>query len=294
MIREPELLETRGSRDRAIAWERLAEPQADQYDTRIVLDCARARGYVRPAPGGAPTIFDGAVAVRNSCRDLGPECTFIGPEHPNVARGCDLIRSWPCVFEQVKSLIDSVHLFLHAGSPYADDGVGSMSGPGGSEFGSISTTVNSAVGFAGSIVHEMAHHKLRALGVQFESADRLITNPPEQKFRSPVRYDCLRPMSAILQGQYAFTYSAALCLEIVRPGADPERDRRIAERALAVKLPKLVFGLEVLSKHAETDEEGAAFLEGLYDWCDRLFEDGFTLLDAMGVPPKRFAHPLSV
>ena len=169
-----------------------------------------------------------------------------------------------------------------------------MSGSGRSEFGVVSSTVNSAVGFAGSLVHEMAHHKLRALGVQFETAERLILNPPDQKFRSPVRYDCLRPMSAILQGQYAFTYSAALCLEIIRPGEQPKRDRRIAEQALAVKLPKLVFGLQVLRKHAEVDAEGAAFLEGLYDWCYRLFEDGFTLLETMRVPIKRFAHPLSV
>jgi hypothetical protein len=279
---------------REIAWERLAEPQNDQYDSMVVLECARAKGYVRPEPGDAPTIFDGTVAVRNDCRDLGPDCEFIGPEHPNVAKGCELIRSWPNAYTQVKLLIDSVNLFLHTKAPYDDEGVGSMSGSGGSEFGVVSTTVNSAVGFAGSIVHEMAHHKLRAIGVQFETAERLILNPPGQKFRSPVRYDCLRPMAAVLQGQYAFTYSAAVCLEIIRPGEHPERDRRIAEQALAVKLPKLVFGLEVLRKHAEVDAEGAAFLEGLYDWCCRLFEDGFSLLESRGVPIKRFAHPLSV
>jgi HEXXH motif-containing protein len=154
--------------------------------------------------------------------------------------------------------------------------------------------LNSAVGFAGSLVHEMAHHKLRSFGVQFETAEKLIRNPPEQNFRSPVRYDCLRPMSAVLHGQYAYTYSAAMCLEIVRPRSNPVLDRRIAEEALAVKLPKLVFGLEVLRRHAELDAEGTAFMEGLRSWSDRLFDDGFSLLKEMGVPIRKFAHPLKV
>jgi hypothetical protein len=277
-----------------IAWDRLAQPQDDQYDSKIVLEFAKRRGYVRPAPGDLPTIFDGQIAVRNDCPDLAPDCVLTGADHPNIQKACDLVRSWPAAYTQLQLLIDSVNVFLYSKSPYDDDGIGSMSGPGGSEFGVVSSTVNSAVGFAGSLVHEMAHHKLRALGVQFETAEKLITNPPEQKFRSPVRYDCLRPMSAILQGQYAFTYSAALCLEIVRSAVDPERRRRIAEQALAVKLPKLVFGLEVLKRHAEVDAEGAEFLEGLFAWCYDLFEDGFTLLENMHIPLKRFAHPLSV
>ena len=294
MTRGQDRLGNQGPDGLAIAWERLAEPQDDQYDSKVVLEFAKAKGYTRPDPGDAPTICDGRIAVRTGGPSLGPDCEPTGPEHPNVRKGIDLVRSWPAAFAQLPMLIDSVDLFLHVKSPYDDDGVGSSSGHGGSEFGVVSSTVNSAVGFAGSLVHEMAHHKLRALGVQFETAERLILNPPEQQFRSPVRYDCLRPMAAVLQGQYAFTYSAALCLEIIRPGELPDRDRRIAEQALAVKLPKLVFGLEVLRRHAEVDAEGAAFLEGLYSWCYRLFEDGFTLLETMGVPIKRFAHPLSV
>jgi hypothetical protein len=277
-----------------ISWDRLAEPQEDQYDSLVVLEFARKRGYLRSEPGNHPTLFDGEIAIRNDRPDLGPDCVLTSADHPNIAAACDLVRSWPAVFTQLQLLIESVNVFLHTGSPYDDDGVGSNSSSGGSEFGIVSSTVNSAVGFAGSLVHEMAHHKLRALGVQFETAERLIRNPPEQKFRSPVRYDCLRPMAAVLQGQYAFTYSAAMCLAIIRPRTNPGRDRRIAEDALAVKLPKLVFGLEVLKRHADVDAEGAGFLEGLFSWSYRLCDEGFSLLKEMKVPIKKFAHPLRV
>ncbi len=278
----------------SISWDRLAEPQEDQYDSLVVLELARRRGYVRSEPGGGATFFDGKIALRNDGPPPGPDCVATGADHPNIAATGELVRSWPAVFTQLQLLIESVSVFLHTGSPYLDDGVGSSSGSAGSEFGMVSSTVNSAVGFAGSLVHEMAHHKLRALGVQFESAERLIRNPPEQKFRSPVRYDCLRPMAAVLQGQYAFTYSAAMCLAILRPRKNPARDRRIAEEALAVKLPKLVFGLEVLKRHAKVDAEGGTFLEGLFAWTYRLLDEGLALLKEMNVPIKKFAHPLKV
>ena len=277
-----------------VDWLRVAQPQEDQYDTQVVLEHALSRGYVRRSPAGAPTCFDGTVALRTECQDLGPDCAFAPLDHPNIGKGVDLVRTCPAVYEQVCRLVDSIHVMLYAKAPYDDEGIGSRSGNAGSEFGAISTTVNSAAGFAGSVVHEMAHHKLRALGVHFETAERLILNPPEKKYRSPVRFDCLRPMCAVLQGQYAFTYSAALCVEMVRRSTDEAWKRKIAELALAVKLPKLVFGLDVLQQHAEVDAEGAGFLEGLFAWNYTLFEDGFGLLEDMGIEPKRFAHPLSL
>lgn len=277
-----------------IQWQRLAEPQLDQYDSAIALQLARERGYVRRSLGGLPLLFDGAVEVRNDCASLAADCKLTSHEHPSVNQGVELMRLWPEVFEQVRVLIEGVNLFIHEKSPWVDPGIGSFSGPSDSEFGLIATTVNSAVGFAGSIAHEMAHHKLRAFGVQFETAERLIFNSPQEKFRSPVRFDCLRPMSAVLQGQYAFTYSAAMCLAIVRGTSDSELARVVAERSLAVKLPKLVFGYEVIRRHAKTDQEGAEFLSGLFDWCFKLFDEGFAKLDEMKIAPKKFSHPLDM
>src|SRR5437588_3384516 len=45
-----------------VNWARLAEPQRDQYDSRVVLDFAKKRlSYTRPPIDQGPTIFDGAV-----------------------------------------------------------------------------------------------------------------------------------------------------------------------------------------------------------------------------------------
>ena len=140
-------------------------------------------------------------------------------DHPNVAQGAALLRLWPEVLAQFVSLTDTVSLFLDA-QTMDDCVVGSICGQGAEGFGSIAATVNHHAGFAEALVHEMAHHKLRALGIQFDGADRLILNSPEQLFPSPIRYDCLRPMTAVVHAQYSYTYIIQLDLKILQARED--------------------------------------------------------------------------
>src|SRR5919202_1179323 len=197
-----------------ICWKRLAEPQIDQYDSLIALEFAQRRGYLRRDISGAPTFFDGKVAIRNDSALSRPDCIPATPAHPNIERACDLIRLWPTVFTQCQLLIESVSVFTYtqtSGDTTHNSTCNTVlicsSGKRG--FGTIASTINSDVGFAEALVHEMAHHKLWALGIEFESAERIIRNSPEQKFKSPIRYDCLRSMSAVLHAQYSFTYLSA-------------------------------------------------------------------------------------
>ena len=46
----PEPLDVAG-----LSWDRLAEPQADEYDTQVTRAFALRRGYQRAAPGRDPT-----------------------------------------------------------------------------------------------------------------------------------------------------------------------------------------------------------------------------------------------
>jgi coenzyme PQQ synthesis protein D (PqqD) len=276
--------------DGAPDWRRLAQPQPDQYDSHVTLAFARRRGYARPPALGAAALFDGAVTLCPS--DLfPPPCVPAPADHPGSRRGVEALRLWPVGFRQVQLLVDSVSAFVDVTAP-EDRVIGCVSGPGPAGFGSVAATVNNHVGFAEAIVHEMAHHKLRALGIEVEVAEGLVTNAPDQLFKSPIRYDRLRPMSAVLHAQYSYTYVAALDVAIVQAAREPARDRRVAEDSLAVILPKLEFGLGVLRAHAETDRPGAEFLSGLYAWTDLVLADGHGILRGFGIPPRPFAHPL--
>jgi hypothetical protein len=202
-----------------------------------------------------------------------------------------LLRLSPEVLTQLVSLIDTVSLFLDAQVP--DDWVvGSICGQGAEGFGSIATTLNHHAGFAEALVHEMAHHKLRALGVGVEAAERLVTNPPGQLYPSPIRYDCLRPMTAVVHAQYSYTYISALDLKIVQGPTPPDRTRRIAQGSLAPILPKLEFGLKVIADNVTVDALGGDFFDGFLRWNRRVLEDGYAILEALGVRPQPFKHRL--
>lgn len=273
-----------------IDWQLLAEPQEDQSDTLIVLDFARKRGNMLTDTSNNPTFFDGEVTLSNDAVSLDLDYCIPAPyDHPNIQRACDLVRLWPTVFTQFKHLIESVSVFVDSRNP-EDKIVGSISGHG-YNFGYIATTVNNYCGFAQALVHEMAHHKLYALGVQIDTAERIIRNSSEQKYRSPVRYDCWRPMPAVLHGQYSFTHVLALEIEIIKSRQEPKRERYIAEHELSKNLARLEFGLKVIQEHAEVDEIGKEFLTGLFYWSNRLFEEAYAILDEFKIPPAVFQHP---
>src|SRR5262245_26598220 len=78
-----------------IDWRRMAEPQTDEYDSRVTLNLACQNGYARREPNSEVTIFDGAVAVRNDSETLGPGHLPAPPGHKNINAASELIRFWP-------------------------------------------------------------------------------------------------------------------------------------------------------------------------------------------------------
>jgi hypothetical protein len=278
----------------SIDWRRMAAPQADQYDTTITLEFARAGGYVRAEVETDETTFDGRVAVvRHREASWEPRCMPAPPGHPNVSKACELVRRWPAVFTQCQHLLEAVSVFVDIRST-GDEVMGSISGSIGDRFGRIGSTVDNHVGLAESLVHEMAHHKLRALGVAIESANRLVTNHPDQRFMSPIILDRLRPMTAVLHAQYSFTYVLGLDIEIIRAGQDAARDRTIAAWSLAHKLPRLEFSLALIRDHIAVDPAGEQFLEGYFRWFDEIQANAHRILDEFGIPPVPFIHPLDL
>lgn len=288
-----DLVKARNSEFAEIDWRRMAEPQDDRYDTVVTLELARRRGYVRREVINEPTFFDGRVALCQTTSFFLPAPLFVpaSADHPNVAEGCEMVRLWPVVFRQFQDLVDSVALFwnVRAGAGAA---VSSSTIP--AEFGKMAMTINEDVKFAEALVHEMAHQKLRALGVDFEFANRIVINPPEQKFKSPIRVDSLRPMSAVLHAEYSFTYLTALDIEIIRSGKREAKAERIVAGSLAQNIPKLEFGYDVIRRNILLDDAGADFCAGFFGWLERVLEAGRAILLERGVPVAPFVHPLEV
>jgi HEXXH motif-containing protein len=274
-----------------VDWARMAEAQDDGYDTEMTLRLAengvtpfRPLPYRRRSTNGQVTFCDGAVAVRRA-PERGLMTDALVParvDHPNIAAGGVLLSRWPNVYAQFTRLIDTVYPYTDPEQArLGDQALGSSSHSYEEDFGSVHATVDNALGFAQALVHEMAHQKLRALGVSIESAERLITNSPSEEFESPIRKDRKRPMSAVLHAQYSFIHVTALDLKMLAK-ANGERERQHILMLLARNVPRMLAGYDELAKHVKTDEAGRQFIDAFMNWSKDVLQLGQAELDANG------------
>lgn len=272
----------------AIDWSRVPEPQADAYDTEVALELARFAGHTRRDVGDTPTILGGKVAVRH------PEDNYRTPPgwkpapegDPNLAFAADFLECWPEVRQQFGRIIHSVY-------PYSEPnlGSGSCSAPAqdasgtseysGKIFGAINVTVFDPIGSSEALVHELAHQKLWALGVDFEYASRLVLNPPTERYPSPVRKEP-RPMTALVHAAYAWLYIVNLQLKLIpfeaERGTQPDVLQVFVEHYFVRNLSHLEKAFKGVVENVTYDTAGEVFFGSLFEWGTRLLTEGHQVL----------------
>ncbi|MHC2621242.1 HEXXH motif-containing protein [Bradyrhizobium huanghuaihaiense] len=194
----------------SIDWERTARPQADGYDTAVALGLIeteptpwRPLPPQRPAVNGAPSIAEGRVALRTE-DPLLPAPRFVPAAQavPAMEQALRYVRRWPLAAKQWPDIVHTIQCYHDTEQPTEGPGrLGSASHSVDARFGVIGLTVNCPLATAQAIVHEMAHHKLRAFGVANENAIRIISNPQDELYPSPIVVDRPRPMTAVLHAQ---------------------------------------------------------------------------------------------
>ena len=259
-----------------VAWARVAEPQEDGYDTRVAHALAkRELGWRAPALPAPPHAFDGRVALRPWRPDI-PVNPLLRPgalEHANLRRAEACVKAvWPAVHQQFAELVAELAP-MELNEPASDAHMGSYSGHSPAPPFAIYTTCFDAFGTAESLVHELAHVKLRCLGVQVESSSRLIMNPPSELYRSPLR-SYRRPMTAVVHAFYSWLHITEL--EVRWADVEPPRAlMRLARNCVWIQAMA-----QEIQAHARTDEAGRHFLPPLFAWAERLWTRGRTLLKA--------------
>lgn len=289
----------------AIDWSRLAEPQADHYDTEVILRLVsttvtadRPQPYRRTPVGEFPSLFDGQVAIRPVYRSL-PEFESLSAEyidapldHPNLRVAAELVRRWPLAFAQCQRLLEAIHPALDARIPFESREIyrGSSCHSYESLFGTLWATAFCPIGLAEAIVHELAHQKLRALGVSFESATAIVGNHPSRLYTSPVVKDRERPMTAVLHAQYSYVHVVALDLHLLEVETDPARREALAS-VLERNLSRIEEGRDTIRRYFEFGGHGREFMEGFSRWTDTTIEAGRLLLGRAHQPAVA-AQPL--
>jgi hypothetical protein len=263
-------------------WSRVAEPQPDQYDTEVALKRLHQTGSFtqRPPRGDTPAIFDGAVAVRpleGPYLKMGFSSAPLEDERIGLAES--YVRQWPAVFQQFKSLIYAFYPIRDSSGTRIRPGQkGYASHSFESHIGTLCASIEDPIGLAEAFVHEMAHNKLRSLGIMFESAQGFITNDPKDLYLSPIRIGVLRPMTAVFHAEYSFIYVTQLHLMIL--AADPgDETRKYLLMLLKTIVARMEEGFKVIEANIQVDSIGRPFVDGFMDWARRVLADGQAVLD---------------
>ncbi|MBM3464698.1 MAG: HEXXH motif domain-containing protein, partial [Armatimonadetes bacterium] len=203
---------------------------------------------------------------------------------PNIWAAADYVRRWPQAYLQFRRLMDSFHPMIDRNVPESEYNIrlGSNSHSDEPMFGAMYASYFDPLGTAEAMVHEMAHNKLRGLGVYVEWAQRIITNPPDELFESPIRKDVLRPMTAVLHAQYSFIHVTQLDLKMIAAETDETMIPKMLF-LLAANVPRMEEGFDEMRRNAKLDATGELFMDAFNRWSDKVIEEGNRLLEKHGV-----------
>ncbi len=266
-----------------VSWERLAEPQEDEYDTKVVCEFTRKKRYKY-------TLFDQAVGdfkKKIPFDNFSPQASFphfrqTPPNHDIVEKTCGIINTWPQLFIQIQSLIHSIHAFsgtrqshnkiefypMHIKQLFEKN----------EDLSKVNVVSDNWIYFVRALAGIVAHRKLLLLGIHPDSAEYIIINLPSQIIRSPYKDDILQPITEILHFQYATTYMCALDIKLINSELSTEDERLMLIKQLAIDLPKLQFGFNILQEYAELDSTGVQFFNGYYVWLDKIIHEGTNIM----------------
>jgi HEXXH motif-containing protein len=200
-------------------------------------------------------------------------------DHPHIRRAEELLEVWPEVWRQFQRQIVAFYPLRFRGSLR---GPGSASHGFSSMPGTLCATVDHPLGLAQALVHELAHDKLRALGVDLESATALICNDPRALYASPVVTTEPRPMTAVFHAEYSFIHVTELDIRLYEARDRFDFDLGELLDLLERNVVRMEAGYDVVERNIEVDEAGATFVAAFLRWARRAIDGGREILAREG------------
>lgn len=179
----------------------------------------------------------------------------------------------------------SATLMLNDGISYFENGLGCVCGISGNpvykDYGgatdvSVMANINSAIGCAEGIIHELGHYKLHAAGIHMESWDpSIIGNNHDSLYPSPVLIGTDRPMGAVMQAQFSYVYVTDFYTRILKiMGSDSEylgvKSSEIWERQ-AYNIKRIGNGIHTIRESFHPGDSG--FYEAFMSLCLAVYKE---------------------
>jgi HEXXH motif-containing protein len=258
-------------------WEAHCRPTHDLALVRLARALAKAQNAALPEDppvAGVPllshTVSAYVLPEWNDCDHF----VDAALDHPVLFSAIDLLAVWPAALAEVGLAIRVVHPRVHVAAyfdtppvyhvPAACHSLESL-------FDAVGVSVHCPLTCAEGIVHELAHQKLRALGVHCDRLNAgLVLNSPDDLVASPFRDLARRPISAVFHGVYAYLHVVQLDQLVHREG----HQSGFLDQRTAQNLARLSAGFAILEGRLRLDPVGTSFWAGLTRWFHELRSAG--------------------
>jgi hypothetical protein len=175
------------------------------------------------------------------------------------------LNTWPGMFQQVKALSKVIQPFNDSSikPEYIRYAVGSSSSSEGLPFGYLCVTVDNAIGLAQAIVHEFAHHKLRAIGIDEKSST--IVDCSSGFIASPL--DITHRVSPARAFHDIYTYMHVLQLNITmaKTFSDSDQSDNLYQLLFKNRL-RIEYAFNTVIPDMYTKPQFKTFYESLIEW----------------------------
>lgn len=148
----------------------------------------------------------------------------------------------------------------------------------------IMVTIHSAAGCAEGIVHELGHYKLHAVGINLEEWPlEIIGNDYEEVYESPVRFDKLRPMAAVIHAQFSYVYVTKFYIPLIEEalseGECVGATLNTYYQRQAYNLKRIGNGIHTIREHFKAGDK--KFYNSLIDLSEEVWKAAFKAFDGV-------------
>lgn len=186
-------------------------------------------------------------------------------------------------YNMVVTMMDRFHPLQL--KPIYNDGVGCSCGIYGNPITRsdtpdvvIMSTIDSAIGCAEGIVHELGHYKFHTIGINLEDWDQdLIGNEFDEVFNSPVRFDKLRPMGAVMHAEFSYVYVTKFYIKLIKKAKKNGEYLGSTIESLmnrqAYNLKRIGNGIHTIKEHYKPGDE--KFYKAFMSLSEKTWNDAF-------------------
>lgn len=263
-------------------YSKMVKPQMDLYDSIIYVNIAGNTPANSPKITPIESLWKSEVCIGKFYQESMTQPRYEQAyDLTSLYDGIELLQSWGSFYQQFLYMATCIQPLVDTSiqNEYRHLAVGSSSSSISLPLGYLSVTVDNVFGCAQALVHEIAHQKLRALGIIENKSSNLVLNGLERTVKSPLNNHYSDSIINVLHELYTLVHIVNLDVCIIDQEDDCQKLDHLYQ-LLFKNSTKLQFAFDELKDKIIVSSEFCNFWNEFVNWIEELSEEADRILDS--------------